>query len=121
MPTVPPGRTNSPTTNTTAPTTVTTVPTTSRRVLSASKPSSGRIAATGGILAARRAGTMTDSSVMPTPTTKAIRTVRGSSTVPVSGNPAPAELKTLINPRATRMPPPMPSTVATSAITSASV
>ena len=37
------------------------VPTTRRRVLSASKPSSGRIAATGGIFAARRAGTITDS------------------------------------------------------------
>ena len=43
----PPGRRNSPRTNITAPTTATVVPTTSRRVLSASKPSSGRMAATG--------------------------------------------------------------------------
>ena len=107
--------------NIAAPMTVTTVPSTRRRVLIASNPSSGRIAATGGIRATRRAGTMTDSSVTPMPTMAATTTVRGSSTVEVSGNPAPAALNTLISPRATRMPPPMPSVVATTAITSASV
>ena len=121
VPTVPPGRTNRPTTNITAPITVTIVPSTRRRVLSASKPSSGRIAATGGILAARRAGTITDSSVTPTPTITAMITVRGSSTIDVSGNPAPAALNTARRPWATRMPPPMPRIVAMTAITSASV
>ena len=61
-------------------------------MLRTSKPSSGRIAATGGMLAARRAGMMTDSMVMPTPTTKANRIVRGSSTVSLSGKPSPAAL-----------------------------
>ena len=64
-PTVPPGRTNSPIRNIEIPTTVMMTPATSRRVCIATKPSSGRIAATGGIFAARRAGTMTDSIVMP--------------------------------------------------------
>ena len=120
-PTVPPGRANRPSTNITAPITVTTVPSTRRRVLIASNPSSGRIAATGGMRAARRAGTMTDSIVTPMPTMAAMITVRGSSTVDVSGKPAPAALKTARRPRATRMPPPMPSAVATTAITRASV
>ena len=75
-PSVPPGRRNSPVPNMAAPSTVTIVPTTRRRALSASNPSSGRMAATGGTLAARRAGTMTASIVMPTPTTKAISTVQ---------------------------------------------
>ena len=49
--------------------TVATAPAMSRRLAPiAAKPNSGRIAATGGIFAARRAGTSTDSSVMPIPT-----------------------------------------------------
>ncbi len=55
-PGVPPGLASRPIRNITAPAIVVTVATTSRFVLRASKPSSGRIAATGGILAARRAG-----------------------------------------------------------------
>ena len=54
------------------------------------------------------AGTMTDSIVTPIPTMAAMITVRGNSTVDVSGKPAPAALKTARRPRATRMPPPMP-------------
>ena len=92
-PIVPPGRANRPSTNITAPTSVTRTPATSRLLLMASKPSSGRIAATGGILAARRAGMITESSVMPTPTRTATTIVRGSSTVSLSGKPIPAELK----------------------------
>ena len=120
-PRVPPGRRNSPVPNMAAPSTVTIVPTTRRRALSASNPSSGRMAATGGTLAARRAGTMTASIVMPTPTRNAISTVKGLSTVSLDGKPAPAALKRLIMPRATRMPPPMPTTVATSDMISASM
>ena len=68
-PIVPPGLTNSPIRNSTAPMSVTTAPAMRRRLApSAAKPISGRIAATGGIFAARRAGTSTDSSVTPTPT-----------------------------------------------------
>ena len=119
-PSAPPGRRNSPRTNITAPTTATVVPTTSRRVLSASKPSSGRMAATGGILAARRAGTITDSSVMPTPTTTAMMMLRGSSTVPASGKPSPAELNSESMSFATPTPPRIPIAVATTDITSAS-
>ena len=78
-------------------------------MLSASKPSSGRIAATGGILAARRAGTITDSIVMPTPTRNGHDDRARQQHGAVSGKPAPAALKTAIEPRATRMPPPMPS------------
>ena len=77
---------------------MTIVPPMSRRVLSASNPSSGRIAATGGTFAARRAGMITDASVMPTPTRNANRIVRGSSTVALLGKPAPAELKIEISP-----------------------
>ena len=103
-PSVPPGRTNSPMTKATTPTSVTTVPATRRLALSASNPSSGRIAATGGIFAARRAGMMTDAIVMPTPTTNAMTTVNGRRTVAVLGNPAPAELKTWISSLATPTP-----------------
>jgi hypothetical protein len=120
MPMVPPGRPNSPSRNATMPTTVTAVPAISRFALSASNPSSGRIAATGGIFAARRAGTITDSNVMPTPTRNANTMVRGCSTVDVLGNPAPAELNTASRPRATSTPPPMPSSVATTDMISAS-
>ncbi len=120
MPMAPPGRTKRPTRKRAAPTTTVDVATTRRRLLSASKPSSGRIAATGGIFAARRAGTMTDAIVMPTPTTNAMMIVRGVITVPVSGNPAPAALKREISRRATPMPSPMPTIVAITDITSAS-
>ena len=58
-----------------------------RRVLIASNPSSGRIAATGGMQSGN-AGTMTDSIVTPIPTMAAMITV-DSSTVDVSGKPAP--------------------------------
>ena len=87
VPTVPPGRTKSPTRKPMMPTTVTIVPPTRRRVLSASNPSSGRIAATGGTLAARRAGMITDASVMPTPTRKANRIVRGKQHRGAAGEP----------------------------------
>ena len=69
-PGVPPGRANSPTRKSTVPMITVTVPATRRFELSAAKPSSGRIAATGGILAARRAGMMTAHIVMPTPTSE---------------------------------------------------
>jgi hypothetical protein len=67
-PTVPPGRRNSPMTNSTSPATVTMAPPTSRRVRIATKPSSGRIAATGGMRDALREGMITEAIVMPTPT-----------------------------------------------------
>ncbi len=95
-----------------SPTTVTITPATRRRVRNAANPSSGRIAATGGIFAARRAGTMTDSMVMPIPTSAAIRMVRGSMTISASGNPAPAASKRAMRPRATSRPPMRPNTVA---------
>ena len=103
-----------------APRTVTIVPPTSRRALSTSKPSSGRIAATGGMRAARSAGMMTAAIVTPTPTTKAQMTVRGSSFNAVSGKPAPVALNTARMPLATSRPPPMPTTVAISDMISAS-
>ncbi len=70
-----------------------TAPTTSRRERIAANPSSGRIAATGGIFAARREGTMTDSIVTPMPTIAATTTVRGRSTGVEDGKPAPIALK----------------------------
>ena len=119
-PGVPPGRRNSPTTNIVTPMTVTTTPATRRRERIAANPSSGRIAATGGIFAARRDGTMTDAIVMPMPTSAAITTVRTWSTVRVSGNPAPAASKAAIRPRATSSPPRTPNIVANMPSTKAS-
>ena len=119
-PTVPPGRTNSPTTKAMAPTSETIEPTIKRLALSASNPSSGFIAATGGTRAARTAGMITEAIVIPTPTTNAITTVRGRSTVVTSGNPAPAALKMLTIPLATKMPATMPTMVATTDVTRAS-
>ena len=119
-PGVPPGRANSPTRKSTAPMITVTVPATRRFELSAAKPSSGRIAATGGILAARRAGMMTAHIVMPTPTRNAISTERGFSTSEKSGKPAPAALKMPMISLATSIPPPMPMIVATTDMISAS-
>ncbi len=107
-------------TNIVTPTTVTTAPATRRPDRIAANPSSGRIAATGGILAARRDGTMTDAIVMPMPTSAAITTVRSWSTVWVSGNPAPAASKAAMRPRATSTPPRTPDNVANTPSTKAS-
>ena len=98
--------------NSESPRVVTITPATRRRVRIAAKPSSGRIAATGGIFAARRDGTMTESMVIPMPTNAAMTIVRGRSTVWASGNPAPAASNSAISPRATSSPPTTPSTVA---------
>ena len=82
---------------------MTTAPRMRRRLpLSAEKPTSGRIAATGGMRAARMAGTSTDSRVMPTPTIAATTTVRGFMSSGVGGNPPPAPLKAAMMPCATR-------------------
>ncbi len=120
-PGVPPGFRNSPTRNIAMPITVTIAPATRRRDRMAAKPSSGRIAATGGILAARRDGTMTDAIVMPMPTSAATMTVRSWSTVCVSGKPAPAASNRRISRLATPTPPMMPSTVANTPRANASV
>ena len=117
---MPPGLASRPIRNITAPAIVATVATTSRFVLRASKPSSGRIAATGGILAARRAGISTARTVIPTPTRKAITTAIGVSTIGKSGKPAPAALKMARISLATPMPAKMPMTVAMTDITNAS-
>ena len=104
-PIVPPGLRNSPTRNSTAPTMVMTTPAMRRRLApSAAKPISGRIAATGGIFAARRAGTSTDSSVTPTPTMTDTMIVRSWSWSAVSGKPAPAALNRAMMPLATPSP-----------------
>ncbi len=112
-PRVPPGRRNNPIRNSERPRVVTITPATRRRVRIAAKPSSGRIAATGGIFAARRDGTITESMVIPMPTNAAMTIVRGRSTVWALGNPAPAASNNAISPCATSSPPTTPSTVAT--------
>ncbi len=100
---------------------MTTAPPTRRRLaLSATNPSSGRIAATGGIREARRAGTITDINVTPIPTIAEAMTVRGNITIEIPGNPAPAALKMPMMPRATKSPPNTPITVATTATARAS-
>ena len=63
---------------------------------------------------------ITEAIVIPTPTRNAITTVRGLSTVVTSGNPAPAALKMLTIPLATKMPATMPRMVATTDVTRAS-
>ena len=90
-------------------------------MLRASKPSSGRIAATGGIRDALRAGSRTARTVIPTPTRKAMTTAVGLSTMPKLGNPAPAALKMSRISLATPMPAKMPMIVAITDMTSASM
>ena len=117
----PPTWTNMPTRNAISPMIAMVTPAVRRRVRIAWNPIWGCIAATGGIFAARRAGMRTDNIVTPIPTIVATITVRGSSTVPVGGNPAPMALNSAMIRRATAMPPKMPIAVPITPIPSASV
>ena len=105
--------TNKPSPSSAMPTSVTTAPSTTRRPLaSAPKPTSGRIAATGGMRLARHAGTIDESNVTRMPTARAAMIVRGLMIVDESGNPAPMALNSAMIPLATRAPKPMPRTEA---------
>src|SRR4029079_15697333 len=109
----PPGVRNRPITNIAAPTAVTTMPPISRRLeLIAANPTSGRIAATGGTLAARRAGKITLAIVTPTPTISDTITAAGLSTSEDDGKPAPLALNTEMISLATPNPARRPWNVA---------
>ena len=97
------------------------IPTMRRRLeLIAAKPTSGRIAATGGTLAARRAGRSTLAIVTPTPTISDTITAGALSTSDEDGNPAPLALNTAMISLATPNPARMPRIVAVSEMISAS-
>ncbi len=68
-----------------------------------------RIAATGGIRDARRAGKNADTTVTVTPTTRLTMTVRGSTTSEPLGRSKPSESRSRVRPIATRMPSPRPT------------
>ena len=70
---------------------------------------SSRIAATGGIRDARRAGAYADSSVTPVPSTSATITVRTDSTIEPDGNPTLSESSSARSPNASPTPPATPS------------
>ncbi len=70
---------------------------------------SSRIAATGGIEDARRAGAYADSSVTPVPTTTATITVRTASTIEPDGSPTLSASSRVRNPNASPTPPATPT------------
>ena len=76
------------------------------------KPISGRIAATGGILLARKAGTIAAVTVTPMPTKSEARMVRVEMVIVADGNAAPVALKSAVMPFDTPTPPKMPKAVA---------
>ena len=77
-------------------------------------------AATGGTRVARRAGASAERSVTPTPTSTAMRIVRGSRAMPAVGMSAPSALKSRLMPLATPRPAPMPTAEASTPSASAS-
>ena len=110
---VPPGCTNNPILKRAMPTSRVVRPTTSRLLrCRAEKPSSGRIAATGGIRLARIAGTMAAVTVTPIPINTETKIVRSESVKAAVGKAAPAALKSAVMPWATPSPPRIPSPVA---------
>ena len=97
------------------PRTAMTVPTTIRRRDDSSwSPWWSARAATGGIRTARRAGLMADTTVTPTPTTRAAMTVRDSKTRGPVGRVMPNPLSRASRPRAASTPSPRPISEATS-------
>ena len=94
-------------------------------VLNLVKRVGGRVApswraATGGTRVARRAGASAERSVTPTPTSTAMRMVRGSSAMPAVGMSAPTALKSRLMPLATPRPAAMPMAEASTPSVSAS-
>ena len=79
-----------------------------------------RIAATGSIRVARRAGTKPETTVATTPTTRPAITVRGSSTVLVLPRSIPNEASSAARPGASARPAAMPSSDASTPITNVS-
>ena len=77
-------------------------------------------AATGGTRVARSAGARADTSVTPTPTSAAMRIVRGSSAMPAVGMSAPMALKSRLMALATPRPATMPTAEARTPSVSAS-
>ena len=71
------------------------------------------MAATGGMRTARRAGLMADTTVTPTPTTRATITVRVSKTSGPVGRVMPKPLSSASSPTAARTPSPRPTSEAT--------
>ena len=69
-----------------------------------------RIAATGGTVAARRAGVSDANIVTPIPTIKATMIVRGAMMMSMLGNVRPSQPMTLRRPSANNTPPPSPTT-----------
>ena len=77
-------------------------------------------AATGGTRVARRAGARAESRVTPTPTSAAMKIVRGSSAMPAVGMSTPRALNSRLMPLATPRPAPMPTAEARTPSVSAS-
>ncbi len=73
-----------------------------------------RIAATGGMREARRAGNSAEATVMPTPTMRLTTTVRGSRTSEPLGRSIPSAPSSEVRPIATRTPSARPTTEAIS-------
>ena len=80
-----------------------------------------RIAATGGMRPALRAGTSADSTVTSRPTTSVSTIVRGRSAMPVDGMSMPNALSSVCRPVASRMPPTSPIRDPTRPMNNASV
>jgi hypothetical protein len=76
-----------------------------------------RIAATGAIFAARRAGISAAAAVTSTPTANEAMIVRGSTSVGPGGNSAPIALNSALSPSATPMPASSPTADAISPTT----
>ena len=81
---------------------------------------SSRMAATGGIVAARRAGSMALSTVITRPTISDTVIVRGAKTRAEAGNGAPAAWNRNCKPRANPAPTTIPTMLATTATATAS-
>ena len=110
---MPPGCANSPTTKRITPI-PSVAPASTRRLLRwrLEKPTSGRMAATGGMRPARAAGTKAATRVTPRPTNSDTAMVRAEMTVDADGKAAPVALNSAVMPFETRTPPAIPSAVA---------
>ena len=104
------------------PPTASTLPAITRRRRSDSGSSSlwSTSAATGAIRTARRAGTIADTTVTPTPTTIATTTVRASNTSGDDGSTIPNAFSSALRPIAATTPRPRPISDAASPISAAS-
>jgi hypothetical protein len=96
-------------------------PTTIRRRENADvSRATSRMAATGGIFDARRAGTKAATTVMRTPVTREVTTALVVSTTPPAGMSTPKPASSAFSPTATPMPAASPTAEATIATTNAS-